>query len=45
MPIVLSTGEAIVFALLGSVAVLLLDLVKYERLPPGKRPDIKSPMY
>src|SRR5438552_2037469 len=44
-PNVLSSGEAIAFTLLGSLALLILSFIKYANLPPAQRPSLKDPMY
>src|SRR6266496_1211991 len=42
---VLSSGEALAFTLLGSLAILILSGIKYANLPPAQRPSLKDPMY
>jgi|SRR5438128_8833186 hypothetical protein len=42
---VLGAWEAILFVMLGSLALIFLDLIDYARLPVKKRPDIKDPWY
>jgi hypothetical protein len=45
MPPVLSPLGAILFVLLGSLALLVLDLLEWARLSQDKRANLKDPVY
>lgn len=41
----MSDWEPVSFAAFGSVALKILDLLEWNRLPPERRPDLKDPVY